>query len=199
MYPSPFAVNATPISASYDVLCVELAATPTSAQFSGALQIASIPPDYRQRSRQPEWAIPEFNIALGSLLVLLQADRCVAVGAVTHDVDGERPASCRFTVWPIDIPLYFHPRRYIPGHTQPTRPAWYECQIQHDGNTLAGKITRLDEIAAQQLRALIGPAAPELVAAVFWSEQERALFSAQADAQDNFINGANALFDKLPA
>lgn len=197
MHPLPFPMNVSPIAAAFDVLCVELGEAPGNESFSGAIQVVPQPPDYRQGRRQPQRATPAFGVEVGSLLVFLQQSLYVAAGIVTSVVDGSRCEPFGFTAWPIEPPGQYLPRRYHSPHTAASRPLWRLCDLRVDDQTLIGKVTRLDKLAAAQLRALIGPVAPDSIMDVFWSAEERALFSAKADAQDKYIEGANALLDRL--
>jgi len=188
--------STSPISADFNVVCVELTESPDDSPLSGPINIGSIS-DFWQRGRRSEYDqyVPEIKV--GSLVVTLYNGQCTHAGIISGVSENEKRPGCILDTWPLEDDVNFRPFTLHPlsGKTQGAR--WVSCNRESDKSPPAYRITVLDKAASHRLRQLIGPVAPEQICTVFWSNAERQAFDEVAAVQECYINAANALLQEL--
>ena len=70
-------------------------------------------------------------------------------------------------------------------------------EVTTDGSSFWGCVRKLSKADANHLLTQIGPFAPSEMLDVFWTESGRAAIDAKFDAQQRYIDNANALFQTI--
>jgi len=193
---SSYQSNSPPVSADFDVVCVELAQSPDKNPLSSAVNIGSIP-NFWQFGRRPEHDQYVPNIKLGSLVVTLYNGQCTHAGIISEVSENKKRPGCIFDAWPLEDKVRFQPFRLHPLSGRKQRVLWVSCKGKAEKTPPLCRIAILGNIAGKQLLELIGPVAPAKISTVFWGEAERQAFDEKAAIQDQYVDAANTLLQRL--
>lgn len=137
------------------------------------------------------------NVAAGTCTVLVANGVCTHLGIANETSSPGEASKFSALFFPLVEQCTLSKRTPDYVGRLPKLALRHLVKVTSDGSNFWGGVSKLSEADAKFLLVQIGPFAPSEMLDVFWTESGRAAIDAKYDAQQRYVDNANALFQTL--